>query len=76
MNASAPRSNLDSVVERVRGPGEAGRWQGAPTQWALAHKEKQRGQRLEAPGQRACSAVQRSGKPGININASTMEEFR
>jgi len=53
--------NLDPAVGRVRGPDEADCWQGAPTKWARAHKEKQRRQRPEATGQRACSAAHQSG---------------
>ncbi|CAM3691846.1 nitrite reductase large subunit NirB [Roseateles saccharophilus] len=52
------KKNLDSTVERARGAGEAGRGQGATTQWALAHKEEQRGTRPEAPAQRVCSTAE------------------
>ena len=67
---------LDPAVGRDRGAGESGCWQGAPTQWAPAHKEKQRGQRPEAPDQRACSGGHRRGERRETPKALVHEDSR
>jgi hypothetical protein len=51
------RLNLDSAVGRGGVGCDAVRWQGAPTQWALAHQEKQRSQRAVARRNRLRSAL-------------------
>jgi len=49
--------NLNPAVERARVGCDAVRWQGAPTKWADAHKEKQRRQRAVAQLNRVGSTV-------------------
>jgi hypothetical protein len=67
--------NLDSTVGRGGVGCDEVRWQGAPTQWALAHQEKQRGQRAAARRNRLRSAliqmVMMRGQSRLNRHASS-----
>jgi LacI family gluconate utilization system Gnt-I transcriptional repressor len=67
--------NLDSAVGRGGVGCDAVRWQGVPTQWALAHQEKQRSQRAVARRNRLRSAltqmVMTCGQSKLNRNAAS-----
>jgi hypothetical protein len=67
--------NLAPVVGRGRVGCDAVRWQGAPTQWALAHQEKQRSQRAVSRRNRLRSAltqmVMPCGQSKLNRHAAS-----
>ena len=54
---------------------DAVRWQGAPTQWADAHQEKQRSKRAVARLNRLCSVLTPWVKAGGRRNLSRHEAF-
>ena len=74
-NKLRERFKLDPVVGRGRVGGDAVRWQGAPTQWADAHKEKQRSQHAVARLNRMRSVrtclVMAGGKRNLNRHAAS-----
>ena len=64
---------LDSVVGHCRVGCDAVRWQGAPTQWADAHQEKQRSQRAVVRLNRLRSVLTQWVKAGGRRNLSRHE---
>ena len=70
-----PAMILDSAVGRARMGCGAVRWQGATTQWAPAHKEKQRGRRAAARLRRVRSALTPMVNVVVGPNDSAHQRF-